>query len=189
MYRIQRQVIMSVLPVLLLVIAFAFVYFGVPPLLPLRKNPDWPYVALVSAPPGTAPDTLSSVPVLLHLLLAAFQSVLLVEIARLIWSTGNELSAYRLLVTVIYEASLVFDMFRLWGRDWLVWILYQLNLGNLCSSTSPCYPISGAVPWLSLSVLGLTLVVMTVERPAQNRVAHLSEIQATAERDVSDGTK
>jgi hypothetical protein len=168
MYRIQRQAIMSVLPVLLLIIAFAFVYFGVPPLLPLRKNPDWPYVALVSVPPGTTPDTWSSVPGLLHLLLAAFQCVLLVEIARLVWSAGNALSAHRLLITITYEAALVFDMFRLWGRDWLVWILYQLNLGKLCSSTSPCYPISGAMPWLSLSALGLTLAVVNLDRVRVN---------------------
>jgi len=156
MYRIQRKAIARFFPVLLLILAFALVCFGVPPLPPLRADPGWPYVALVSVAPGSAPDTWSSVPVLLHISLAAFQCVLLVEVARLFWIFGNALSVRRFLATLVYEVALVLDMFRLWGRDWYVWILYQVNLGELCPSTAPCFPVSGAVPWFSLlSILGL----------------------------------
>jgi hypothetical protein len=164
MYRIQRKTIASLLPVLLLIGAFAFVCFGVPPLLPLRADPHWPYVALVSVSPGTTPDLWSSVPVLLHLALAALQCVLIVELARLVWISSNAMPVGRFLMTFIYEAALTLDMFRLWGSDWLVWISYQLNLGELCSSDTPCYPVSGAVPWISLSALALMLASLALDR-------------------------
>lgn len=164
MYRIQRKTIARLLPVLLSITAFAFVYFGVPPLLPLRKAQNWPYVALVSAPPGTTPDIWSSIPAGLHLSLAALQCVLLVEAARLVWIASGAMPVSRFLMTLGYEAALVFDMLRLWGRDWLVWILYQLNLGELCSPDAACYPVSGAVPWVSLSLLALLLVSLVVDR-------------------------
>jgi hypothetical protein len=164
MYRIQRQTIAQLFPVLLLITAWSFVYFGVPPLVPLRTDPHFPYVALVSVSPGATPDTWSSVPVLLHLSLAALQCVLLVEMARLVWIASNAMPVHRFLFTLSYEVALVFDIFRRWGRDWFVWILYQLNLGELCSPATPCYPFSGALPWISLSLLSLLLLSLVADR-------------------------
>jgi hypothetical protein len=160
MYRIQRKTIGRFLPVLLLFTAFCFVYFGIPPLLPLRTEPHWPYVALVSVSPETAPDTWSSVPVLLHLSLAALQCVLMVEGALLIWIARKTITSARFLVTLGYEVALVVDIFRLWGRDWFTWILYQMRLGKLCSSASPCLPVSNSKPWVSLAALCIVLVVL-----------------------------
>lgn len=157
MYWIQRKVIERLLPGLLLTGAFALVYFGVPPILPVRTDPQWPYVSLVSVSPGTTPDVWSSVPGLLHVSIAALQCILLVEVARLIWVVNKTMTVSRFLVTLFYEAALVVDMFRAWGGDWFVWIRYQLHLGELCSAAAPCFPISGAVPWISLAALGLAL--------------------------------
>jgi hypothetical protein len=164
MYWIQRKAVAQLLPMFFLIAAFAFVYFGVPPLVPFRTDPAGPYVALVSVAPEVAPDIWSSVPVLLHLSLAALQCVLLVELARIIWIASNVMRAHRYLMTLLYEAALVIDMFRLWGRDWFVWILYQLKFGELCSSPSRCYPFSGAFPWVSLSALVIVLTSFIVGR-------------------------
>jgi hypothetical protein len=93
-----------------------------------------------------------------HVFLASLQGILLVEIARLFWVAAKELTVSRFILTLIYEATLIIDMFRLWGRDWLVWALYQLHLGKLCDPTHPCYPVSGATPWPSLSLLVLLIL-------------------------------
>jgi hypothetical protein len=163
MYRIRRQTIVTLLPPSLLIVAFGFVFFGIPPVFPVRTETHWPYVPLVSVAPGTTPDVWSSVPGLLHVSFSAFQCVLLVETARLAWVVSKSMNVERFLATFVYEAALVFDMFRLWGRDWLVWVLYQLHLGRLCSSVTPCFPISGVVPWISLSALGLALASLMIK--------------------------
>jgi hypothetical protein len=164
MYRIQRKTLAHLLSALLLIGAFALVYFGVPPLVPFRTEPHWPYVSLVSVEPGVAPDIWSSVPVLLHLFLAALQCILLVEVARLIWIASNTMRVHRYLVTLVYEVALAIDIFRLWGQDWFVWISYQLKLGQLCSLPSSCYPFSGAFPWISLSALIIVLTTLMLGR-------------------------
>lgn len=158
MYRIRRKTIVRSLPVLLLVAAMAMIWLGVPSVTFLRTEPYWPLVPLVSVPPGTTQDILSSAPGGLHVFLASLQGILLVEMARLFWVAAKELTVSRFMLTLIYEVTLVVDMFRLWGKDWLVWALYQLNLGRLCDPAHPCYPVSGATPWLSLSLLVLILL-------------------------------
>lgn len=170
MYRVRCEVIARAIPVALLISAFAFVFFGVPPVSHVRNDSHWPCVALVSVAPGTTSDVWSSVPGLLHVSLAAFQAVLLVEAARLAWVTCNTLTVTRFFATLLYEAALVFDMFRLWGRDWLVWMLYQLHLGELCATSSPCFPISGATPWISFSALVLALAVLKKPLPMLGRL-------------------
>ena len=169
MYRIRREVIGSFIPLLLLFGAFGLVCFGVPSVLPLRTDPHWPLVALVSVSPGTTSDVLSSVPGLLNVSVAAFQCVVLVEVVRFFWIARHVMTPMRFLLTLSYEAALVVDMFRLWGRDWFVWTRYQLRLGELCSATTPCFPVSGAMPWLSLALLGLVLASLLVDRVVKLR--------------------
>jgi hypothetical protein len=164
MHWLRREALVKLFPVLFLLAAFTFLCFGVPPLLPLRYEADWPQVALVSVPPGTTPDVLSSVPGLLYVSISALQCTLLVAIVQFLWIAHGTMTSYKFILTVVYQTTLVIDMFRLWGKDWLVWILYQLNLGNLCPPAVRCYPVSGAVPWISLSALGLILAAMMLDR-------------------------
>jgi len=158
MYRIRREIVVRFLPVVLLVSGFAVVYMGMPPLWQLRDPSLGLRVPLVSLPPGTTPDIWSSVPGFLHLLIAGFQAVLLVELARMVWSASSSLTIGRFLLTSLYEVVLVIDTFRLWGRDWLVWALHELRLRELCGPLEVCYPSSGATPWLSLVCLALLAV-------------------------------
>lgn len=163
MHWLRRETLVRLFPISLLLAAFTFLCFGVPPLLPFRREAYWPQVALVSVPPGTTPDVLSSVPGLLYVSISALQCVLLVTLVQLIWIAQGSMTSYKFILTLAYQASLAIDMFRMWGRDWLVWILYQLTLGNLCPPNIPCYPVSGVVPWISLSMLGLMLAIITLE--------------------------
>lgn len=160
MHRIRRKTLESLLPLLLLAAPLGMVYFGVGPLLPSLDASLGPHVPLVSVPKGTTRDVWSSVPGLFHVLLAAFQAVLLVELARLFWAATGALTTGRLMLTLLYEGTLVLDMFRLWGRDWFVWGMHELRLGDLCEPTDPCYPVSGAMPWPSLLALGLLLILL-----------------------------
>lgn len=164
MYGLQREMMTRSLPILLLFGALALVYLGVPSVLPLNPDADWPRVPLVSAPAGTAPDVWSSVPGLLQLLFSALQAIVLVEIARLVWILKGTVTAPRYLLTFAYEIALIVDMFRLWGRDWQVWVLHQLSLSELCPEAAPCFPASDAVPWPSMSVLVVTFVVLKMDR-------------------------
>jgi hypothetical protein len=159
MYWVRRETVAASLPVLLLFGALGLVYLGVPPVLPVRTDPQ-PGVPLVSMSPGAATDVWSSVPSLLHLLIAALQSVLLVEVVRLIWIFCKEITVVRFLATLMYEASLVIDIFRRWGQDWFIWSLYQLRIGKLCPPSRACFPFSGAIPWLSLCMLGFVLLCL-----------------------------
>jgi hypothetical protein len=147
-----------------LIAAFALMYLGVPPVVPLRDDAHWPLVPLVSISPGISPDVLSSLPGALHILMAALQCIFLVEIARLFWIGSKTLTIGRFILTIAYEAALAIDMFQRWGRDWFVWALYQMRLSELCDLTNPCYPISGTVPWLSLFILGLLLALLMAPR-------------------------
>jgi hypothetical protein len=164
MHWIRREALISLIPISLLVTAFMFLYLGVPPLLPLRNGSDWPHVALVSVSPGTTPDVRSSVPGLLHTSICVLQCLLLVELVRLMWLVQKVMTPYKFILTLAYQVALTIDTFRLWGRDWFVWILYQLNFGNLCYSAAPCYPRSEALPWGSLLLLVGLLIVTAQER-------------------------
>lgn len=163
MHRIRRKTIERFFPVLLLVASMGMVYFGVGPLLPFRDASLGPHVQLVSIPQGTVPDLWSSIPGLLHVWIGALQGVLLVELARLSWVVTGAMTTSRFALTLLYDVALVIDMFRLWGRDWFVWGLHELHLGDLCKLTETCFPISGAIPWPSLSVLSLLLLLLLLE--------------------------
>jgi hypothetical protein len=137
-------------PALLLTGSWSMVYFGFGPIWSLRKDSIWPLVPLVSIPQGTTPDVWSSVPGLLSVGIAAAQSILLVEIVRIVWVYSRKMA----ILTLGYEVALLLDWFRVWAGDWYVWALYQLRLGDLCSkSGQPCFPLSGHEPWLSLAML------------------------------------
>jgi hypothetical protein len=159
MYRIRRQALENFLPLLLLVASFCVVYFGLAPVWLLRDAPLGPQVPLVSVPQGTTSDVWSSLPGLLHIWLAALLGILFIEVARLLWIATGVMTVARFVSTLLYELSIVVDMFRLWGRDWLVWAKYELRLGQLCDPVEACFPVSGAIPWFSLLTLLLVMIV------------------------------
>jgi hypothetical protein len=163
MYGIRWKVVARFLPALLLASGFVAVYMGMPPLWQLRDPSLGLHVPLVSVPPGTTSDVWSSVPGFLHLLIASFQVVLLVELARMVWSANGSLTPGRFLLATLYEAALIIDTFRLWGRDWLVWALHELRFRELCEPSEACYPSSGATPWPSLVCLVVLLTVSLLD--------------------------
>jgi hypothetical protein len=178
MHWIRREALISLIPIVLLLTAFMFLYFGVPPLWPLRNGSDWPHVALVSVSPGTTHDVRSSVPGLLYLLISALQCMLLVGLVRLMWLAQKVMTPYKFILTLAYQVALTIDTFRLWGRDWFVWILYQLNIGNLCYSTNPCYPRSEALPWGSFLIL-VGLLIVTIQERLSGKASKASKPPAS----------
>jgi hypothetical protein len=143
-------------------------YFGVAAAWPLRSDPDWPMVPLVSVPQGMTKDVWSSLPGLLQVGFAIFQSLMVVELARLFWIVNKSMTAWRFALTLAYELCLVLDWVRAWAGDWFIWATYRLNLGELCVPANPCYPVSGAKPWASLLLLIATLSTVLL-RPARRR--------------------
>jgi hypothetical protein len=150
--------IVLLLSLIFLALSWFLIYFGVKPLWPLRSEPVWPLVALVSVPEGTSPDVLSSVPGILSVALAAFQSLFFVEIAKIILIQKIRVSLFQHLLLLSYELSVVVDWFRVWSYDWFVWGLYRLHLGKLCRETDICYPTTGTFPLVSLFFLSAILI-------------------------------
>jgi hypothetical protein len=140
----------------------------VPPIISLRADTDWPLVPLVSVPSETTTDVWSSVPGLLQVAISSMQSILLVELTRLLLIYANTITVTRSLMLLVYEVALVIDMFRRWGGDWNAWIRYQVHLGELCSVGTPCLPSTGAVPWYSILVLFFVLSALFVDRVPAN---------------------
>jgi hypothetical protein len=171
-YRSRFAQLKTVGPALLLSIAWGMVYFGVAPLWPLREDAAWPMVPLVSLPPGSTPDVWSSVLGLLQVCIAAAQCILVVELARIVWTFPVRLA----LAALAYELVLFVDWFRAWAGDWYIWALYQLRLGELCTQSAPCYPTSGHKPWPSLVML---LLVCAVLFTADRRVRRIGDLKGS----------
>ena len=145
--------VMHLVPVLLLTFSWIMAYWGIAASWPLRSGPDGPVVPLVSVSQGMTKDVWSSLPGLLQVGFAIFQSLLVVELARLFWVVNKSMTAWRFALTLAYELCLVVDWVRVWAGDWFIWATYRLNLSELCVPANPCYPISGAKPWASLLLL------------------------------------
>ncbi len=90
--------------------------------------------------------------------MAALQGILLVESVRFFWIWVGSMTPGRFFLTLLYDIALAVDMFRLWGRDWFIWAMHELRLGELCDPREACYPVSGATPWLSLFSLSALLL-------------------------------
>ena len=177
MHWIRRKTVETILPALLLSMAFCMVCFGAKPLWSSRESDLWPQLPLVSVPQGTTPDVWSSVSNLLDVGIASLQVVLVVEFARVLWVVSGTMTTGRFALTLLYQLALFFDMLRLWARDWFVWARHALRIGDLCDPTEPCYPVSGAVPWLSLVAL-ILLVFLLFKSPTLHRNPDLGRDRA-----------
>lgn len=147
----------------LLVVPWFLVYWGVPPIWQDRVDPVGPLVPLVSVPEGVAPDIWSSVPGLLRVALSAFQGIVLVELARITLVILRRMDPLLFVATAAYELSLALDWLRIWAADWFIWVFYRLRLTRLCEDPI-CLPVEGEKPWISLSVLVITLLILWGKR-------------------------
>lgn len=113
---------------------------------------------LISVPPGSTSDVWSTLPGFLKVCAAAFQSFLLVELAKIFWLLSRRLNIWRFLLASAYAVTLVLDWLHVWAGDWFVWLLYRLQLGELCEPAMPCYPVTAIQPWGSLLFLVVLLI-------------------------------